>query len=145
MKHLFLILAFAVGTIAGKAQTVTQEEMQGKWRIAAYNPYYDYGSIDVENGTYTISDNADDKQDAENKLKQTLQESKDYVMTISDDKITEEIAGKKKKTKFTLADFKNKTYIGGIVKSGLKPIVYLKDGKLYWVETYKTIIFKKIE
>jgi len=133
MKKLFFIGACFILALSAKAQTVTQAQLQGKWRLVGFVNYN--GAVDVVKGTWKLNEGV--KETDENAVelyKGIIAQGKDAVLEIKGATATQQLSDGKYEAIFTLEDKNGKTYMTMDEGTTGSPQVFIKDGQMHLLD-----------
>ena len=129
MKKLFLLLLVAA-SFAAQAQTVTQKDLQGKWKLVTF--INENGTVDIAKGTWKLNAGAEDAKDNAAELYEgIIAQSKDAVLVIKGDTASQVVEGQEFETQYSLEDKNGKTYITMDQGTTGAPQVFIKDGQMH--------------
>lgn len=143
MKKLLLAALFAATGFAAKAQTVTQQQLQGKWRLATV--VNESGTVDVIKGTWKLNEDVKDKEVQEELFNDIVLQAQDAVLTIAGDNATQTVMGQEYKSHFTLEDKDGKTYIAMEEGTTGVPQIYVQDGRMHLADEGMEMIYIPIK
>jgi sugar lactone lactonase YvrE len=146
MKKLLLAAAFMLAVFSAQAQTVTQAQMQGKWRMAsATNPF---GTVDIIKGTWKLNEKGlENKEANEEMFNGIVLQAQDAVLVISGNTVTNHVAQQELGGEYSLEVVDGKTYMSVDDGSSGKPQVFFKGGDMYFTDAAEgvEIIYKQIK
>jgi hypothetical protein len=143
MKKLLLAAFFILAALATQAQTATQQQLQGKWRLATLKD--DSGSVDVIKGTWKLNEGVKDKEMIEGMYNDIVLQAQDAVLVIADDTASQVIMGQEYKAHYTLEDKEGKTYITMYEGTTGIPQIYVKDGKMFLVDEEMEMVYVPVK
>ncbi len=143
MRKLLLAAFFTLAAIALQAQTVTKDQLQGKWRLIMFND--DSGSIDIVKGTWKIKDNVEDKDAVEEQYNNIVLQAQDAILTIKDNMAAQVVGGQEYKGVFTLQEKDGKTYIKIDEGTTGVPQVFFKDGKMHLDDQGMEMVYEPVK
>lgn len=143
MKKLLLAAVFAATGFATQAQTVTQQQLQGKWRLATV--VNESGTVDVIKGTWKLNEDVKDKEVQEELFNDIVLQAQDAVLTIAGDNATQTVMGQEYKSHFTLEDKDGKTYIAMEEGTTGVPQIYVQDGRMHLADEGMEMIYVPIK
>ncbi|KOS07810.1 hypothetical protein AM493_18440 [Flavobacterium akiainvivens] len=129
MKKLLLTAGFMLAAVALHAQTITQEQLQGKWRLVTYND--NNGSIDIVKGTWKVNDDVQNKVSIEEQYNDIVLQAQEAVLTIKGNTASQTVMGEEHSGSFTLQDKDGKTYMTVDQDTTTVPQVFIKDNALH--------------
>ncbi|MES2486922.1 MAG: hypothetical protein V4581_13380 [Bacteroidota bacterium] len=135
MKKMYFLAMLVFTALAVQAQTVTKEQLQGKWRMVSFSD--ENGSADVLNGTWKINDKPTmPKNEVESQYKSIVEQTKDALLKIEGNTASQIVLGEEFKGQFTLEDKNGKTYMTMDEERGMssKPQIYIEKGQMHIID-----------
>jgi len=135
MKKMYFFAMLVFTAFAVQAQTVTKEQLQGKWRMVSFTD--ENGSADVLNGTWKINDKpAMPKDQVERQYEGIVSQAKDAVLKIEGNTASQMVLGEEFKGQFTLEDKNGKTYMAMDEEGGQSstPQIYIEKGQMHIID-----------
>lgn len=135
-KALYLFLACCISTVAS-AQKVTGKDIQGNWKLAAFNASGIY--LDMNTGLATISEElksqltSEDVAEINESMKQGIESLKISTISFTGNAVKQNIAGDEKTGTFEIKEINQEQRILSTYSDGStsNTAIYIKDKKLY--------------
>jgi hypothetical protein len=137
MKKLIYLFVACSLTMAASAQKVTQENLQGTWKLAAFNTSGIY--LDLATGLVTISDELKSQLTPEmmtelnNSMKEGVEALRPSKVVFTGNNVDQNIAGQEKKGTFEIKDVNGEQHLISTYSDGTPSdtTIFIKDKQLH--------------
>ena len=135
MKKIYFLALFVFTAVATKAQTVTQAQLQGKWKMVGFKD--ENGSVDVANGTWKVNDNSvSPKEDVDEQYNYIVEQAREALLKIEGNTASQVVMSKEMSSKFTLEYKDGKTYLVTEGRGQADMVqVFIDKGQMHLVNT----------
>lgn len=135
----FMLLAFAM-----QAQTVTEANLQGTWRMAFVTN--EMGTVDIAKGTWQLKEkNNGTPNSADEMFNDMVLMAQETKMVFKGNTVSWVVSGKEHTSGFTLKDKDGKTYITMDDDAEHAMHVFFKDGNMYMTAAGVEIVYKQTQ
>jgi len=142
------MLSFLVTTIATQAQTVTHQQIQGKWKMFYFSD--ENGSANVETHTVTINEKTTEpKEEVDILYEDIMNQAEDAVFTVKEDVVVNIVQDEEYKFAYKLENKDGNSYM--IMEQNLdnqgNPRVFVVDGLLHLAYDSRKldVVYKRIK
>jgi hypothetical protein len=143
MKKLLFTALFMLAAFVVKAQTVTQAQLQGKWRMATFIDQN--GTVDIIKGTWKVNEGVPFKEQVEEMYNDIVLQAQEAVLTIKDNTAMQVVGGHEFGGVYTLDEKDGKTYFH--MDKGVTgvPHVFVQDNFMHLSDDDFEMVYVKMQ